>query len=252
MHSIARGALQSEREKGWSDLAYGVLVDEYCRAAEEVPHTEDGAQTTRRYYRRFELVQERVIANESKANGDTLACKVGCAYCCHQRVTAPPHEILTLAQSIGQLPEPGRAALVDRIQRNAERVQGLSGADAFRAQIPCAMLDEKNACSLYDDRPSSCRRYHSVSLRDCEKSFAQPDDLTSKVRLSTPLLAANTAHALGFRKALAERGLDTTNYELHTALSEALADPAGCGARFGRGEKTFIQAICYGDEVPQT
>lgn len=250
MQGILKRGPTSEREKRWADLAYGVLIGEYYQAAEEVPHTTDGALTTRRYYRRFELMQERVIA-EAQAHGETLACRAGCAYCCHNRVTAPAHEVLALAQAIEQLEPAQRARVIERVQRSAERVEAMSGATAFRTPMPCALLDENNTCRTYENRPSSCRRYHSLSLSDCEDSFSRPEDLTSKVRLSTPLLAANTAQALGFRKALAERGLDTTNYELHSALREALADPVACGERFGRGEKTYLHAVCYGDEIPK-
>jgi Fe-S-cluster containining protein len=250
MQSSLSGAT-ADREKDWKDMAFGVLTTEYVQALADVPHTDDGATTTRAYYRRYEIVQERVVATEAAANGDKLACGKGCALCCHNRVTAGPHEILTLAHAIEQLPDPQRAAMVERVARNAERVEAMSGAEAFRTPMRCAMLDQDNACSLYDDRPSSCRKYHSLSLKDCETSFSRPSDLGSKIRLSTPLLAASAAQAMGFRKVLVEQGLDTTNYELHTALREALADPNACGQRFGRGDKTFVHATTYGDEIPK-
>jgi Fe-S-cluster containining protein len=239
----------SEREKAWTEVAFGVLTSEYVQALQEVPGSVDGAQTTRRYYRRYELVQERVIANEAKANGDRIACTKGCAYCCHNRVTAPAHEILTLANGIEQLPDPLRATVIERVARNAERVEAMQGAEMFRTPMRCALLDEGSSCSMYDDRPSACRRYHSLEVRDCETSFSRPKDLGSKIRLSTPLMAVSSAQSMGFRKVLAEAGLDTTNYELHTALREALADPHACGQRFGRGERTFLHATVYADPI---
>lgn len=238
------------QEKRWSDLGYDVLTREYLEAGADIARApQEGSEATRRYYRRFELVQERVTGHESKQNGDTLACRKGCSYCCHHRVSAPAQEVLTLVERIEGLPAPQRAAVVEKVSRNAERVESMDGQTAFRTPMPCALLGENNACSVYDDRPSKCRQYHSLSLEACETSFFRPDDLSSRVPLSTPLLVASTAHYLGFRKVLEERGVDTMHYELHTALREALSDPQACGERLARGEPAFVHATKYGDQL---
>jgi Fe-S-cluster containining protein len=251
MNADEPGPTMSEREKRWSQMGYETLVAEYGQAATEIGQGMDGGEATRRYFRRYELLQERTIAGESRANGDTLACRKGCAYCCHNRVTAPAHELLTLAERIERLPEAERAAVVERVARNAERVESMDPATAFRTPMRCALLGDDNACSVYEDRPSSCRRYHSLRLKDCEDSFFRPDDLTSRIRLSTPLLVASSAQAMAFRKVLVERGVDTSNYELHTALREALAGASACGSRLVHGEKAFLHATQYDEtQVP--
>jgi len=246
---IVKGGLTAP-EKRWLEMAFDVLTREYLEAGADiarVPH--EGSAATRNYYRRFELVQERVRDGESKDNGDTFACRKGCSYCCHHRVSAPAQEVLTLAERIESLPASRRAAVIENVSRNAQRVESMDAATALRTPLPCALLGENNACSVYDDRPSKCREYHSLSLSACETSFSRPDDLSSKVPLSTPLLVASTAHALGFRKVLEERGVDTMHYELHTALREALSDPQACGERLARGEPAFVHATKYGDQL---
>jgi len=240
---------QAEREKRWQEMGYDALTSEYLKGMDEVPRSSDAVAVTRRHYRRYELVQERLMAGEVKEIGDSVACREGCAYCCHNRVVAPPHEVLTLAERIERLPEAERAAVMDRVARNAERVEAMQGAEAFSTPMRCALLDEKNACSVYEDRPSVCRRYHSLSLADCETSFSHPDDLTSRIRLSVPLLMGSAAHNMAFRKVLVELGRDTTDYELHTALREALADPNACGERYRRGETAFVHATTLDDRI---
>jgi Fe-S-cluster containining protein len=230
-------------QRAWADMALQILCEEYVQAHEDLKTIDDGAETMRRHYRRFALVQERTLANEAAANGDEPACRKGCSYCCHNRVVAPAHEVMMLADRILAMPEPQRAALVERISINAERIgPTIDGTTPFTTPMPCALLGEDGACGVYEDRPSNCRRYHSLRRSDCENSFFQPNDLNSRVRLSTPLLVASAAQAMGFRKAIGERGIDTTNYELHTALREALADPAAVGERLSRGEKGFVHA----------
>jgi Fe-S-cluster containining protein len=239
------------RQQGWADMAFDVLVDEYHKAGTDVAASSgnDGADITRRYYRRYEIVQERVATGPAKENGDVLACREGCSHCCHNQVTAPAHELLTLAARIQDMPEGQRARVMDRVSRNAERVESMTRDEALRTPMRCALLGEDNACMAYDDRPSSCRRCHSLSYERCEDSFLNPRNLASRIPLSTPMLVLSQAQYLGFRKVLAERGIDTRYYEMNTGLREALSAGDACGQRLGKGEDVFMHAVRYDDPV---
>ena len=241
----------SARQKAWSDMAYDILVAEYEQTWADVGDSKgtDGADITRRYYRRYEIVQERVTAGAVKDNGDELACRKGCSHCCHNQVTAPAHELLTLAERIQHMPEDQRGRIMERIASNAVRVDSMTPQEAQRAPLRCPLLGEDDACMAYDDRPSPCRRYHSLSYARCEDSFMNPRDFLSRIPLSTPLLVASEAQYLGFRKVLGERGIDTRYYEMNTALREALSAGDACGQRLGGGEPAFVHAVCYDDPV---
>jgi len=174
-----------------------------------------------------------------------LACRKGCSYCCHTRVSAPAQEVFVLADAIARMTPERGAEVRARLAANAARADTMDAATQSRTPMACALLDSEGACSAYEDRPSNCRRYHSVSLQDCEKSFSEPDNLSSKIRLSTPLLVVNMSQYLGYRKVLVESGVDTTYFELNTALREALSDPDGCRERFDAGKKAFEHAtVC--------
>jgi Fe-S-cluster containining protein len=239
---------QEHRKQRWSDLALETLCEEYIRTSMDAKAGIDSVDLTRRHYRRFALVQQRTLETEVAQNGDALACRKGCGYCCHNRVSAPAHEILTLAACIQELPEAERAVIVERVARNAERIGPMTSHEQFTTPIRCALLGEDASCSVYEARPTACRRYHSQSLEDCETSFFDPENLESRIRLSIPLLAMSSAHSMGLRRALAERELDATHYELHTALREAMVNPQVCADRYRRGEKTFLYAKSYGQD----
>ena len=230
-----------ERQKVLEDLGLETMSREYAEANADALLPDEGAEATRRYYRRFTLVQE-VVPESMLDAGAGVACRKGCSYCCHDPVTAPPHEVLTLADSIRRMPAPQREQVMKRVARNAERVDR-AGQQALLEPMRCALLEDDDVCSAYDDRPSNCRRFHSMAVADCENSFFNPQKLRSKIRLSTPLLVASIAQYAGFRRLLSERALDVACYELNTALREALADPKRCSQQFAAGDPAFERAL---------
>ncbi|MCW7540295.1 YkgJ family cysteine cluster protein [Aquabacterium sp. A7-Y] len=227
----------------WEATALKVLAEEYQNAAGAAG---DPAEATRRYFRRYEIR----AASMPDDGTEVPACAKGCSYCCHLRVSAPAQEVFTLAEALEQLPDAAqRAALLARVRDNAARVATMDSRRHHGTALRCAVLAADGACSAYEARPSSCRRYHSLSVEACKASFDAPSDLGSRIRLSTPKLVLDTAHYLGHRRALSDAGRDTRQYELHTALCEALDDPQGSRERFGRGEPAFRHAVVTAEGV---
>lgn len=222
---------------GWEATAMQVLTDEYQAATTEpAPAGEPAA--TRRYFRRYEI---RAAALPPAA--EAVACSKGCSYCCHLRVSAPAHEVFLLADALLAMDDGAqRAERLARLRGNAARVAAMDRQRHWSTPLRCAFLGPDGACGSYESRPSSCRRYHSLSAQACKASFDAPQDLRSRIRLSTPQLVFDMAQYLGFRRALSDSGLDTTQYELNTALCEALDDPQGSRDRFRRGQRAFLQA----------
>lgn len=219
-------------------LGMQTMIDEYTAAVTDVTPPEQENGPTQRYFRRFAIRLE-----QAPDVGDELACRKGCSYCCHTRVAAPTQEVLVLVEAIERMSPQRRAEVVERVALGAARASGPVAAGPAGAPQPCAFLDEGGECSVYEDRPSNCRRYHSLSLKDCETSFARPDDQKSTIRLSTPQLVVSVSQYLGYRKHLEQRGLDTAFYELNTALHEALEDPQACRDRYAQGQPAFTRAI---------
>ena len=143
------------------------------------------------------------------------------------------------AQSRFGAEQAGAGALA-RLEATLRRIAPLSAAQHVRAGIPCALLDD-GACSAYEGRPATCRKYYSVSVATCRDAFndtAAP--LTGELEDEQVRLAGN-AVALGYAKGLEDAGYDTTLYELHFALYKALTDPKA-GKRYRQRKKAFVGA----------
>jgi Fe-S-cluster containining protein len=118
-----------------------------------------------------------LAADHAAAEGRTVSCAKGCAACCRQIVPITEMEARRLARLVEELPEPRRAEVrarfetardglaeagllsklrePDRFERGESSGFGLA---YFRLGIPCPFLEEES-CSIYEDRPISCREY---------------------------------------------------------------------------------------------
>ena len=192
-------------------------------------------QQTVRMYGRLSELQDAVSAT----NHVDFACRRGCSYCCHLRVEIRPHGAFVLANHIRtKFDAAQRARVIARIEENLERIQSLTPEQHIRAGIPCALLED-GACSAYDARPATCRKYHSVSVQTCRDAFTDTSaPLTGEIEDEHVRLAGN-AVALGYAKGLEDAGYDIKLYELHHALHSALTNPK-LGKRYRKGKRAFV------------
>jgi len=176
-------------------------------------------------------VAERFESSVPPATHAKLACRSGCAFCCHQPVKVNAAEAFFLATQLRERPDTTAAV------REAARQLAARDAEAPRvAWLRCPLLDQADACSVHSARPLSCHGYVSLDVEDCKISYPQTgawsvrepaiyDDLRSSWRL---ILQA----------ALRLNGLPDTNYELNAALALVL-DTEDAEKRWLRGENIF-------------
>ena len=188
-----------------------------------------------KYYR----AAESVASEHASADSRALACREGCAFCCHLTVGARAEEVLLIADFVRSHFSPGQqSALIDRLCKHASIVSPLNTSE--RRGIPCPLLDGSR-CSVYSVRPLVCRAYHSLDVSSCENSFHHPTDPPERRPTIGELESAWCTMMDLARLAFSERGYDTTDYELGSALLEALTKPA-TSRRFFRRTKAFRQA----------
>lgn len=151
------------------------------------------------------------------ANGEPVpACAAGCCHCCHQRVEVTVPEVARLARHLRELP-----GLAIRVEKTAKRTRGLSSEAYRREQIPCAFLDSRGLCAVYEQRPLGCRRAHSTDRGACEAAHRTPD--AAPEIPAAPSLSWNTsAVVVGMLEGMKHAGLAPDHYELHHALAIAL------------------------------
>jgi hypothetical protein len=152
---------------------------------------------------------DKAIAT-AQTDGLQVECKPGCAFCCSTRVEVSDIEALDIARAIHSLP----AARLEKMQE-ALRDQSERRAKANDSErIPCALL-ENGLCSIYSDRPATCRKAHSLSARACADQ--------------EPLIPQNLAVAMhcevliaGMNEGLRSNNLPASANELSAAVLAAL------------------------------
>lgn len=137
------------------------------------------------------VVQAAVQASE--AQGKKISCTKGCGACCRQLVPISETEARHIHDVVEALPEPRRTTIRARFAEARRRLQAAGlleklqhpsrqweaeensafGLQYFAQGIPCPFLEE-GACSIYEDRPITCREYLVTSpAENCAKPTAQ-------------------------------------------------------------------------------
>jgi Fe-S-cluster containining protein len=125
-----------------------------------------------------------LAVERSAREGSPISCREGCAACCRQLVPVSPAEAFHLADVVEGLAPEHRDRVLSRFASRAEQLgrtwigYGLRhrlAEDEKRAaeiavayhklQIECPFLEDER-CSIYDDRPATCREYAVVTRKE--------------------------------------------------------------------------------------
>ncbi len=176
---------------------------------------------------------------------ERLACKKGCAYCCHGMVAITPPEAFALAARV-------RKDGADAIAQFRERATALAGKPASErlgAKLSCPLLGSDGACTAYAVRPLACRRVVAFDLNPCLEEFdGQDGEIEVPTHYSTH--AANALVALA--AALADARQPLAHYEFSAAVL-AVLDVPDAEAKWRRGEDIFagLRREDIGDAVDE-
>ena len=173
--------------------------------------------------------------------GLKLACCAGCSLCCSLRVDVHAHEVFFMAQHVrAHFTEAELAALLARLAVHSAKVLPLTPYDHATQNTVCPLLQD-GRCSIYEVRPHSCRRHHSLDFAACQFTYDHPTDLEAPAAHDRELFKTLTAGLLDAAETYAQLGYDDTIYELGTALAEALDTPSSW-QRWRDGKKAFLRA----------
>jgi Fe-S-cluster containining protein len=180
----------------------------------------------------------RVAPPSFRASGveARLACRRGCAWCCHGYVSASAPQVFAAAAAIRRNALTFDAAC-ERIRATSARVAALDWRARIALRAPCPLLAD-GACTIYDARPLACRGFASFSAEACKRAY---DALTDEVMIPQPYANVRSALESALRAGLKACGLPAVSYELTSALSSAL-DSADAEARWLDGEAVFDPA----------
>ena len=163
-----------------------------------------------------------------------LACRRGCAYCCHSFVGAIAPEVFRLADAVRA--SNAGALAVDAVRARCGPLKDVAPADRIGRKLPCPLLVE-GLCGVYADRPMVCRQTTSLSLDACVDEY---EDRNRDAQI--PVSPLHLAHAgnvhVALLGALQGAGLPADAHELAGALDLALAAP-DAEQRWLAGEDVF-------------
>lgn len=167
------------------------------------------------------------VVGEHIQRGAKPDCKPGCSYCCRARVEALPAEIFRISRHLlqrpGSLLQPLMAGLQEQLSSARDPVP-------WKDRRACAFL-ERGLCSIYEVRPASCRKAHSLDVARCASGAAEiPENLG--------LVLDAEALMKGVSNAYQQLGLESSGVELAGAVLLALSDRTA-EARWYRGERVF-------------
>jgi len=169
-----------------------------------------------------------------------VACRAGCDFCCHLRVMATPIEVFALLDELFRALSPDEfSRFEERLSATDKKLRKLKPSHVLTVNLPCPALVNGN-CTGYAARPLNCRSYHSLSKQACEASFKNPRDLSLDHPQLSAVAQVHEGGQAGFMAAFEQAGYDDRQYELATALAEALDDP-GSRERFDRKEPAFLR-----------
>lgn len=166
-----------------------------------------------------------------------IACQKGCNYCCHQEVHATIPEILLIAGTLHERCSPEELKAVK--ERCRHYIAGSKGLTILQNLQPCPLLVD-GLCSIYENRPLTCRGYFSESVEPCRRGLEHPEDTTNFVKAWG--LDITYAVIEGVKEAIQSHRLDGRRFRLLHALLIILEQP-GVIDRFLRGEKVFREAL---------
>lgn len=172
---------------------------------------------------RVMALAEDVISRLEKdgAPNESVACRAGCAYCCHYQVVMTPPEILLIGAYVKKrFTARKKRELNERIERYAFLREGKTLAETAGVlhETPCFFLENK-ACTVYEVRPLVCRAWHAIDSKACKMNL---ESATSRPGVD----GYNHRHyvykivAAGMEAAIMDMGCQTGTYAIARAMKE--------------------------------
>lgn len=115
----------------------------------------------------MEATSTLVASLLSRAPSGAIACRQGCAHCCHQRVGVTVPEALAIFEALVATRSAAELrTLHERVERAYHATRGLTRDERNSPEHACPLL-ESGSCSVYEVRPLSCRGVHSLDEQAC-------------------------------------------------------------------------------------
>ncbi len=149
----------------------------------------------------------------------TIACKAGCAYCCHLYVQVTPLEAIGLVRAIRAQGPEVLASVKARVAGTFAKTEGKDAAYRNLLALPCPLLVD-GQCSVYAARPFVCRGANSADVDACQRGMGSASGVPLPTFVHQRMVYAAVGN--GAAQGLRERNVDPDLLELVAALKIAL------------------------------
>jgi hypothetical protein len=204
---LHRAVVDSSRARAASTLAQG-------RSPDHVARVVDGGISLGAAY-----------MAQSPTSPSDMACKQGCAFCCHRPVGTSAPSVFRVAAWLREALAPVELeGVLARLVALDAKTHGTTWTVRDRPPYACALLVD-GACSVYEVRPFVCRGWSSADADSCRRGLEHDG-----VEMRYDLFQRTTYGGVekGIQLALADAGLDAGDLELTAALRVALENPDAC------------------------
>ncbi len=190
--------------------------DGALRTSIEIPERAIGLGELARLFLPLDDRATHLAVERSARGGRPISCREGCASCCRQLVPVSPAEAFLIADVVDALPERRRGDVDARFERARDALERSWIGYALRHRmaedpkraaelaigyhrlgLDCPFLVDER-CSIYDDRPPTCREYVVTTPREACATLGRAP--VSRVPIALRLsdaLAAVAADRLG-------------------------------------------------------
>ena len=160
-----------------------------------------------------------------------VACAQGCSHCCTAWVSVSAPEALYLAKLVTAM---GQAAM-DKVRAAHAATREIEFEVRIQHPHDCPMLKD-NLCTIYENRPNSCRQAVSGNKDACARAFR---NITNET-IPTPVMYAGTRAmcSAALYAALSRSALENGSYEFSAAITRVLDTP-DAERRWLEGEAIF-------------
>lgn len=115
-----------------------------------------GKKRAKYFYREIDKAVSEDTKSYSQVPGaKPITCKKGCSHCCYMNIDVFREEATLLAGKI-------RSGEISYNEPEFDAQKNMSCEDFHGNPRPCIFL-KNNTCSIYEHRPSTCRKYFVVS-----------------------------------------------------------------------------------------
>ena len=160
-----------------------------------------------------------------------VACGKGCAHCCNSWVSVIAPEAIHVVSALGEK----RAGAEARVQAALVQTRGRTHQERGRMVESCPLLED-GACTVYRDRPLTCRTAASLDAAACERAYVRQSGESVPIPSVFPRM--RLGYSLALSGALRQAGLAHAPCEFHAALERVMTTPE-CEAQWLAGADIF-------------